>query len=86
MTEALLGLTLPGVAFDVALHVATLVSVVIVYRERLLRLARGAAVRSIMTLTSAGFPEVEALSRAGTSSIREETSSPCAPIAAATAP
>ncbi len=45
MTEALLGLTLPGVAFDVALHVATLVSVVVVYRERLLRLARGAGDR-----------------------------------------
>lgn len=41
MTEALLGLSLPGVAFDVALHVATLVSVVVAYRARLLRLVRG---------------------------------------------
>jgi undecaprenyl-diphosphatase len=45
MTEELLGLTLPGVAFDVALHVATLASVVIVYRQRLLGFVRDAAKR-----------------------------------------
>jgi undecaprenyl-diphosphatase len=35
MTERVLGLSLPGVAFDVALHVATLVSVLVVYRARI---------------------------------------------------
>jgi undecaprenyl-diphosphatase len=45
MTEELLGLSLPGVAFDVALHVATLVSVIIVYRQRLMGFVRGAARR-----------------------------------------
>jgi undecaprenyl-diphosphatase len=41
ITEELLGLAVPGIAFDVALHVATLVSVLIVYRARIARLARG---------------------------------------------
>jgi undecaprenyl-diphosphatase len=41
MTERLLGLSLPGVAFDVALHVATLVSVLVVYRAKIARLVRG---------------------------------------------
>lgn len=41
MTEELLGLSLPGVSFDVALHVATLLSVIVVYRERLLGFVRG---------------------------------------------
>jgi len=45
MTEELLGLSLPGVAFDVALHVATLASVIIVYRQRLMGFARDAARR-----------------------------------------
>lgn len=45
MTERLLGLSLPGVAFDVALHVATLVSVLIVYRAKVMRLVRGATGR-----------------------------------------
>lgn len=45
LTEALLGLRLPGVAFDVALHVATLLSVLVVYRERLLALARAGGQR-----------------------------------------
>ena len=42
MTERLLGLDLPGIGFAVALHVGTLISVMIVYREKLLALARGA--------------------------------------------
>jgi undecaprenyl-diphosphatase len=40
--EELLGLTVPGLLFDVAVHLATLVSVLIVYRERVLHLVRGA--------------------------------------------
>ena len=46
ITEDLLGLALPGVAFDVALHVATLLSVIVVYRERLLGLVRGVLQRA----------------------------------------
>lgn len=45
LAERMLGLTLPGVAFDVALHVATLLSVLIVYRIRLLDLLRQLHVR-----------------------------------------
>lgn len=45
MTEQLLGLTIPGVSFEVALHVATLVSVLIVYRRRIAALALGAVGR-----------------------------------------
>lgn len=41
LTESLLGLTLPGIGFEVALHVATLVSVVFVYRLRIIELLRG---------------------------------------------
>ena len=43
--QAVLGIELPGVAFEVAVHVATLLSVVVVYRDRLLELALGAAKR-----------------------------------------
>lgn len=39
--QALLGIRLPGVFFEVILHLATLLSVVWVYRGRLLGLARG---------------------------------------------
>lgn len=45
ITEQLLGLSIPGVSFDVALHVATLVSVLIVYRRRVAALALGAVGR-----------------------------------------
>jgi undecaprenyl-diphosphatase len=41
LTQSLLGLSLPGLSFDVALHVATLVSVVFVYRARIFQLIRG---------------------------------------------
>lgn len=39
--QTLLGITLPGVAFEVAVHMATLLSVVIVYRARLTSLLVG---------------------------------------------
>lgn len=39
--QALLGLEIPGIVFDVSVHVATLISVVVVYRQRLLSLIRG---------------------------------------------
>lgn len=41
MGQWLLGIPMPGVAIEVVLHFATLLSVIIVYRKRLLRLARG---------------------------------------------
>jgi len=41
--KTLLGVDSPGVAFEVVLHVATLLSVIIVYRERLWQLVVGAA-------------------------------------------
>ena len=40
--QTLLGLEIPGVLFEVTVHLATLVSVVVVYRARLLALASGA--------------------------------------------
>jgi undecaprenyl-diphosphatase len=39
--QAVLGLAIPGIFFDVVVHVATLVSVLIVYRERFRFLVRG---------------------------------------------
>jgi undecaprenyl-diphosphatase len=41
LTEALLGLTTPGVVVEVVLHVGTLLAVIIVYRARLWDLLRG---------------------------------------------
>ena len=40
--QALMGLRLPGVQFEISLHLATLLSVLIVYRVRILGLLRGA--------------------------------------------
>lgn len=40
--QALLGVTLPGITFEIVVHMATLLSVMIVYRERLLGLLGGA--------------------------------------------
>lgn len=42
MGQELLGVRIPGVAFEVALHVATLLSVIVVYWARLARLIVGA--------------------------------------------
>ena len=41
--QALLGIELPGVGFEVAVHFATLVSVLVAYRRRVGALMRGAA-------------------------------------------
>jgi undecaprenyl-diphosphatase len=41
MTQELLGVAVEGVFFEVAVHVATLLSIVLVYRARLLSLAAG---------------------------------------------
>lgn len=42
MGQVLLGIHIPGVAFEIGVHVATLVSVLVVYRDRILGLAGGA--------------------------------------------
>jgi undecaprenyl-diphosphatase len=42
MTQALLGIEIPGVAFEVVVHVATLVSILLVYRTRVAKILRGA--------------------------------------------
>lgn len=39
--QALLGIHVPGVAFEVAVHVATLLAVLVVYRTRIVELVRG---------------------------------------------
>src|SRR5690606_20501260 len=39
--QAVLGLQVPGILFDVAVHVATLISVLVVYREKIGRLLAG---------------------------------------------
>lgn len=43
--QALLGIDLPGIFFEVAVHVATLLSVLVVYRERVTELLVGAVRR-----------------------------------------
>jgi undecaprenyl-diphosphatase len=62
---SLLGLAVPGILFEVAVHVATLLSVVIVYRARLLELVYGAFGRArssswpyILKLALASVPAV----------------------------
>ena len=41
LTQALLELEIPGVLFEVAVHLATLVSILLVYRERVSKLITG---------------------------------------------
>ena len=45
MTERVLGLRIPGIFFEIAVHVATLLSVIVVYRAKIWALLRGLAVR-----------------------------------------
>lgn len=45
MTQVVLGIEIPGVVFEVAVHVATLVSILLVYRTRVTELAVGALTR-----------------------------------------
>ncbi len=49
MGQALLGLDLPGILFEVVVHVATLLSVLVVYRRRLFELGRGALIERSKT-------------------------------------
>lgn len=55
MGQALLGLELPGVGYEVTLHLATLVSVVVVYFARLSDLAKGAFSREREALRYLGL-------------------------------
>jgi undecaprenyl-diphosphatase len=61
---SLLGLELPGILFEVAVHVATLVSVLIVYRARILQLIMGMVGRGestwpyVMKIVLATIPAV----------------------------
>lgn len=45
MTERVLGLHIPGILFEIAVHVATLLSVLVVYRAKIWSLLKGLAVR-----------------------------------------
>lgn len=64
MGQALLGIQIPGVAFEVAVHVATLFSVLLVFRKRVIGLVVGAvrldpgACRYLGLLTLATLPAV----------------------------
>lgn len=42
LTQELMGLAIPGVVFEVAVHLATLLSILLVYRARVARLVSGA--------------------------------------------
>ena len=55
MGQTLLGLEVPGVGFEIALHFATLVSVLVVYRVRIGALLSGVAGRDRMQFRYAGL-------------------------------
>ncbi len=55
ITQTLLGLDLPGILFEVAVHVATLVSILLVYRKRVGELAAGAIRRDPDSLRYIGL-------------------------------
>ena len=55
MGQALLGLRLPGLGFEVALHLATLISVLVVYRERIGSLLAGVVRGDSPSLRYAGL-------------------------------
>lgn len=45
MAQAVMDIEIPGIAFEIAVHVATLVSILLVYRKRVIDLTRGALAR-----------------------------------------
>jgi undecaprenyl-diphosphatase len=55
IVQRLLGVQAPGVVFEVALHVATLLSILIVYRTRVAGIATGAARREAAALRYVGL-------------------------------
>ena len=54
ITQSVLGRATQGVLFEVAVHVATLVSILIVYRARIARIARGVLERDREALAYVG--------------------------------
>ncbi len=62
IVQALLGVRIPGVFFEIAVHVATLISVLVVYRRRVTGLATGVvagdrdAVRYVLLIAVATVP------------------------------
>lgn len=54
LTQELMGLSLPGVVFEVAVHLATLLSILLVYRERVAKLLSGIVRRERESLAYAG--------------------------------
>ncbi len=61
MTQAFLGIPQPGVFLEVVLHVATMLSVAIVYRQRLAQLVVGAVRRDAYALRYIGLLAVATL-------------------------
>lgn len=55
LTQELMGLAIPGVVFEVAVHLATLVSILLVYRERVGRLLTGTLRREREALQYVGL-------------------------------
>ena len=53
--QTLLGLQIPGVQFEVAVHVATLISVLVIYRDRLIELLSGTLRRNRDALRYVGL-------------------------------
>lgn len=61
ITQAVLGIDIPGVFFEVAVHVATLVSILMVYRTRVSTLAYGVVTRDPDALRYTGLLVVATL-------------------------
>jgi undecaprenyl-diphosphatase len=61
MTQAVLGVEIPGLLFEVAVHVATLISILLVYRTRVGSLVRGAIRGDSDALTYIGLVCVASL-------------------------
>lgn len=55
MSQELLGITVPGILFEVAVHLATLLSILLVYRERVASLVAGCLRRERAALEYAGL-------------------------------
>lgn len=62
ITQVILGIEIPGVLFEVAVHVATLLSILLVYRQRVTTLAGGVverdpdAIRYVLLIVVATIP------------------------------
>ena len=61
LTQELMGLRIPGVGFEVAVHLATLISIMIVYRQRIIDLITGVIGRENAALKDLGLLVVATL-------------------------